>query len=64
MALVLTASYVIEGQQGAMRRGLIERVMRYIPLQSVKIVVVVWQILTQVGGEEGSGSINQSHSIA
>ena len=49
MALVLTASYVvIEGEQGGMRRGLIERVMRYIPLQSLKIVVVVWQILTQV----------------
>lgn len=29
-------------------QGLIERLGRYIPLQSVKIVVVAWQILSQV----------------
>ena len=31
-----------------MGEGMIERLGRYIPLQSVKIVVVAWKILTQV----------------
>ncbi|CAM9855884.1 unnamed protein product, partial [Ascophyllum nodosum] len=29
------------------RRGVVDRVMRRVPLQSVKIIVTVWQILTQ-----------------
>ena len=29
-------------------KGIVARVTRYIPLQSVKVVIVVWQIVTQV----------------
>ncbi|CAN0168925.1 unnamed protein product [Ectocarpus sp. 12 AP-2014] len=48
--IVLAAiySYVTSGEAGmGMGRGWIERVTRYIPLQSVKIVIAAWQILTQ-----------------
>ena len=51
MVLIVTAavfSYLVSGKTGGMRRGVIERLGRYIPLQSVKILVVAWQILTQV----------------
>lgn len=33
-----------------MGRGVVDRLGRYIPLTSVKIIVVAWQILTQVSG--------------
>ena len=43
-------SYLMSGEAGVSReRGAIECVTQYIPLQSVKIVIVAWQILTQVG---------------
>eukprot|EP00752_Nemacystus_decipiens_P017698 g15868.t1 len=40
-------SYATTGEGNGTRRGLVERVARYVPLQSVKIVIVAWQILTQ-----------------
>lgn len=44
-------SYLMSGEAGVSReRGVIERLTQYIPLQSVKIVIVAWQILTQVSG--------------
>ncbi len=51
LALVAAAgviSYVMAGETGMAGRGVVERLRRYIPLQSVKIIVVAWQILTQV----------------
>ena len=51
MALVVAAavfSYLVSGKDGGSGRGVVERLGRYIPLQSVKIIVVAWQILTQV----------------
>eukprot|EP00752_Nemacystus_decipiens_P012585 g11145.t1 len=40
--------YVMSGEVGCMGRGgAFERLFRNIPLQSVKIVIVAWQILTQ-----------------
>lgn len=45
---VAVVSYVMSGESGGKGRGLVERVARYVPLQSVKIVIVSWQILTQV----------------
>lgn len=48
LATVAVVSYVMSGERGGDGRGLVERVARYIPLQSVKIVIVSWQILTQV----------------
>lgn len=45
---VAVVSYVTSGERGAKGQGMVERVVRYIPLQSLKIVIVAWQILTQV----------------
>ena len=46
---VAVVSYVMSGEAGlGAGQGLVERLARYIPLQSVKIVIVAWQILTQV----------------
>lgn len=47
VALVL---YMISGEvrHGERERGAFRRLFQNIPLQSVKIVIVAWQILTQV----------------
>ncbi|CAM9233132.1 unnamed protein product [Scytosiphon promiscuus] len=50
VALVVAAtvvSYVLSGDGGGRMSGVVTRVAHFIPLQSVKIVIVVWQILTQ-----------------
>ena len=46
--VIAVVSYATTGEGNGKGRGLVERVARYIPLQSVKIVIVAWQILTQV----------------
>eukprot|EP00752_Nemacystus_decipiens_P007555 g6749.t1 len=46
-AVVAVVSYATTGEGNGKGRGLVERVARYVPLQSVKIVIVAWQILTQ-----------------
>lgn len=48
LVAVAVVSYLVSGNVGGTRRGILKRVARFIPLQSVKIVVVAWQILTQV----------------
>ena len=53
---VAVVVYVMSGKAGAGRRGVIERLGRYVPFQSVKIVIVAWQILTQVRVVRGMGS--------
>lgn len=47
---VAVVSYGTSGKAGgdAGRGTAVERLTRYIPLQSVKIVIVAWQIITQV----------------
>lgn len=57
-ALVIAAAVVVYAMSGKVevgRRGIIERLGRYIPLQSVKIVIVSWQIVTQVSESFGFG---------
>lgn len=54
--------YIMSAEVGCMGRGgPLGRLLRNIPLRSVKIIIVAWQILTQVrannkctGGAEGS----------
>lgn len=40
--------HVMSGKVQVGRRGMLERLGRFIPLHSVKIVIVAWQIVTQV----------------
>lgn len=42
------ASYTMSSQPEGEGRGIIQRVTRFIPLQSIKIVIVALQIVTQV----------------
>lgn len=39
--------YLLSVEIGA-RQGILARILRRVPLQSVKIIIVAWQILTQV----------------
>ena len=48
LASVAFLSYMLSGEMEGVNQGIAARVTRFIPLQSVKIVIVVWQILTQV----------------
>lgn len=41
-------AYMLSGQELDADQGIVARFSRYIPLPSLKIVIVVWQILTQV----------------
>lgn len=45
--IVFVVLYVMSGE-ARIGGGIIECLPRYIPLQSLKIVIVAWQILTQV----------------
>ena len=50
VAVVLAVSYLLstELDRGTQRRARVERLMRCIPMQSVKAVIVTWQIVIQV----------------
>ena len=51
LVAVAVVSYLMSGETGlGAGQGVVERVTRYVPLQSAKIVIVSWQILTQVSG--------------
>lgn len=45
-AVVVIANYLVSGEMGG--TGVLDRVMRRMPLSSLKILIVAWQILTQV----------------
>lgn len=48
MAITFAAvKYLMSVEMGA-RQGIIARIIRRVPLQSVKIIIAAWQILTQV----------------
>ena len=57
VAVILAVSYLLstELDRGTQTRACVERLMRYIPMQSVKVVIVTWQIVIQV---RWSGLIN------
>ena len=50
VGVILAVSYLLstELDRGIQRRAYVERLMRCIPMQSVKVVVVTWQIVIQV----------------
>lgn len=47
-AIIILYMYLQSGEMDGARDGIIQRVTKRLPLQSLKIIVVVWQILTQV----------------
>ncbi len=61
VALVAAAAVFSYGMGTRMGQGTVARLGRYIPLQSIKIVVVAWQILTQVSA--GDVSFNALASL-
>lgn len=48
VVVVSIACYLIFYEHERGRQGLVERMARYVPLQSLKVVIVSWQIITQV----------------
>ena len=47
-AIIVLFVHLVSGEKDGSREGIVHRVTKLLPLQSIKIVVVVWQILTQV----------------
>lgn len=47
-AAIALYRHLVSGEMDGARRGIIHRFIKRLPLQAIKIVVVVWQILTQV----------------
>lgn len=41
-------TYMLSGEERSADRGIVARISRFIPLHSLKIIIVVWQIITQV----------------
>lgn len=48
-AIIVLYMHLVSGEMDGAREGIIHRVTKRLPVQSIKIIVVVWQILTQVG---------------
>ena len=48
--MVMICSFLLSGKIEGSRWGLVDAIMRYIPLQALKIIIVAWQILTQASG--------------
>ena len=45
---VIVALHLLSEEKEGAGRGIVDRIIRIIPLHTLKIVVVAWQILTQV----------------
>lgn len=48
LAAIVVASYGMSGKRAGRRQRLVDRWVGLVPLQSLKVVIVSWQILTQV----------------
>ena len=64
IAVVMLVRYLMSGDALRTRRGFVGKLVRFIPFQSVKIILVAWQILTQVRREKTKLNIStQSFSF-
>ena len=45
---IALCKHLVSGEMDGAHDGIIGRFTKHLPLQSIKIVVVVWQIVTQV----------------
>ena len=49
VAVILAVSYLLSTElERGTKRACVKQLMRYIPVQSIKIVIVAWQIVVQV----------------
>lgn len=48
LAGIVLFSYLVSGGMEEGAQGYVHRLVKFIPLQTVKIVIVAWQVLTQV----------------
>lgn len=49
---VLLVWYLLSDNAEVAENGVISRAMRHVPIQSLKIIIVVWQIVTQASDPE------------
>ena len=50
IAGVVTVSYLVSDESEGAELSIVDRIIRRVPVHSVKIIIVSWQILTQVRG--------------
>jgi len=46
--VIAIVSHLVSAEEAGARRGITDYMMQRIPLQSLKIIIILWQILTQV----------------
>jgi len=47
VAMLLLFKYLVSGEMDVKKQGIVHKTLKRLPLQSIKILIVVWQILTQ-----------------
>ena len=57
---VIVALHLLSEEKEGTGRGIVDRIMRIIPFHTLKIVVVAWQILTQVNIKDAKQSFRRS----
>ena len=65
--VIAIISYLVSAEVADARRGIIDYMMQRIPLQSLKIIIILWQILTQVrtANERRSlGAVTKTRSMS
>lgn len=45
---IMAISYLVSDETGGAQSGFVDRIIRHLPLHSVKIIIVTFQIVTQV----------------
>ena len=60
---VALVSHLVSGRMGRADKGIVSRLARYVPLHSIKIVIVVWQIITQVSSSCRAKDCNHANGL-
>lgn len=60
-AAIILGVHLVSGEMEGARRGFIHGLIKCLPRQSIKIVVVVWQILTQVWSRL---TVDKNHDVS
>ena len=46
--------YLVYIEEGDTEQGIVDRIKRRVPMQPLKIIIVLWQIITQVSGQNAN----------